>query len=375
MRWYTLALIVLFSAAPITGSGPSSDLDRGNSLFVLDQFDQALQVYQDVAAASGEDAPLALFLVGKCQTRLGRYEAAAQAYEQVLNDYPGTTLAAHAGNALGDTYAALGEWEKALEAYQRVAEQYRGSAEALGARFRLANNVYINNLNDSNADPNAAIENYLFVLRNRSDAVESGIDIAQVYFGIGEAFRNLGRYEDAIAYFEKARAEDADGIWGAAGQNMIGNLRLGMRQNQAAAAAYRRTKGQYRQQRAFANLADIQLDLLQRQGIRVDADRAPVTTEEGRWVRLLKGSVTVTGDNWRVDCDQAAWDPAKATLTCSENVRFHRNGELLFTAEELRFRVPAEENLILPTPRAPPAIRRNIEAMQQSQFPAMQAQE
>jgi tetratricopeptide (TPR) repeat protein len=363
---------VVFAA--FSSSSFAGDLDRANSLYVLDDFDKALQVYQGIASGTGDDAVIGAFLVGKCYTRLGQHERAAQAYQQVLNQFPATVWAAHAGIALGDAFGALGEWEQAITAYRRVAEAYRGSSESVQAHLKMAS-VFANPFNESNNDYDEAISNYQYVLHNRADAVNAEIDFGQVYYGMGEAFRNLKRYEDAIAYFQKSRSEDPDGIWGAAAQNMIGNCRVAMRQPAAAVEAYRNTATSFRQQQAFVRTANNQIDALQRQGIQVYSDRAPVRIERGRFVRALVGSVTVTAPDWAVQCDEAEWDPESRMLTCSGNVTFfYLGGDPLFTATELWFRVPPETTITLPTPPAPPGIRDNIEANEQGQFPAMQTQ-
>lgn len=366
-----IALFAFVSLCSGLASGSPVDLDEGNSFFVLDDFEEALRVYSEVASASGEDAPLALFLVGKCHARLGRPEEAVVAYQRLVEHYPDTQWAALAGNALGDAYAALGEWEKALVAYQGVAQRFHGSTEAVQARLNMAG-VQNNPFNDGDNDYNEAIRNYLFVLDNRDQIEKVGINMGQVYFGMGEAFRNLNRYDRAIAYFEKSRAEDPEGIWGAAGQNMIGYCRLAMRQNEAAVQAFRNTSDQFRQQPAFVKAANTRLSVLERQGIVVQAERAPVRIDRGRWLRALKGSVQITAEDWRLECNQAEWDPQTRNLTCSGDVHFHRNGVPLFTADELRFRVPAEQTIVLPPPPAPEGIRQQIEVMQQGSFPAMQ---
>lgn len=372
MHQRILALVVFLFWWP--GLVFPADLDDANRSFVLDDFEAALQVYAEIASGSGEEAPFAAYLAGKCHDRLGRHQKAASAYQRVMDEYPATIWAAHAGNALGDAYAALGEWEKALAAYRAVAENFHGSAQGIRARLNMAG-VYNNPFNEGDNDYNAAISNYVYVLQNQDASVAGDIDLAQVYFGMGEAFRNLKRYDDAIAYFQKSQAEDADGVWGAAAQYMIGNCRLALRQNFAAAEAYRNTTVQFRQQPVFVKAANTRLGALERQGVRVEAEQAPVRTEEGRLVRLLEGSVRITAEDWRVECDRAEWDPQSRTLTCTGKVHFHSNGAFLFAADELRFRIPPDETISLPPPPAPQTMLRNFEAMQQGSFPAMQTGE
>lgn len=341
----------------------AASLGEANSLYVLDRFQEARRVYAEVADASGADAPLAAFLMGKCSTRLGRHSDAVSAYERVLDHYPGSEWAARAGIALGDAYVALGKWEEAVAAYRRVAEGFHSFPQQTEARLKMANTLS-SPLNDDNADYNAAIENYLYILRHQGDPAQAGIDLAQVYFGMGDAFRRMGRYADAIPYFEQCRSIDPAGVWGAAGQNMIGYCRLAMKQPMAAAQAFRNTADQYPKQSAFVLAANTSLDLLERRGIRAEAERSSVEQKDGRWIRILEGSVTITAEDWSVECRKAQWDPVARVLACFGGVRFQRDGSLLFTAKEIRFTIPPEQPVVLPTP---PAVLQQIEAARQAE--------
>jgi tetratricopeptide (TPR) repeat protein len=294
---------------------------------------------------------------------MGRFEEAAAEYARLIEQHPNSEWAMRAENALGDTWSALGEWEKAVECYRNVVQRRSDSPEAIEARLSIAN-VKGNPFNEGR-DFDAAIENYLYVLRKWDPAQRSDRERAPVYFGIGEAFRNLGRFEEAIAYYERSRGADPNGVWGAAAQNMIGNCRMALDQPEAAAQAYMQTTNFHPRQKAFASMAGNRLEVLARQGLRVRADRAAVRPKkQGGWVRILTGAVVVSGEDWEVYCSQAEWDSRERTLACRGEVRFSRQGVTLLTAEEVEVRVGREEWIVLPTPPPPgDALMRNGELL------------
>jgi len=82
--------------------------------------------------------PNQLFQLGREQLLQGSNSAARSAFQDLLNKYPKSDVAADAQFYIGETYAAEGNTDAADSVYARVASKYAGSPRAATATYKRA---------------------------------------------------------------------------------------------------------------------------------------------------------------------------------------------------------------------------------------------
>ena len=73
---------------------------------------------------------------GLAVLREGRYAEAAQAFNQFLVDYPGSSYADNASYWLGETYYVTRDFDQALAAFNGLVQQYPNSPKAADSRLK-----------------------------------------------------------------------------------------------------------------------------------------------------------------------------------------------------------------------------------------------
>lgn len=105
----------------------------------LEARSQQIAVAQgDTAAASGAAGPNQIFQVGRDQLLKGSNAAARSAFQDLLRQYPTSSLAADAEFYVGETYAAEGNAAAADSAYARVTAKYPRAPRAATALYKRA---------------------------------------------------------------------------------------------------------------------------------------------------------------------------------------------------------------------------------------------
>jgi soluble lytic murein transglycosylase len=133
----------------LAGGGGSRDeqsqvrLSLGRALFDLDSFAEAEAALRPLAAASGEAAAEALFLIGRAQFRAGRTPVARDTYLRVAERFPRTQPGAEALYLVADMHHHAGETAAARRIYRRVADEFPARDRAGLALMRLAGMAYL----------------------------------------------------------------------------------------------------------------------------------------------------------------------------------------------------------------------------------------
>ncbi len=162
----------------------------GNACVALGDLEAAVSAYQQAGAADPNDA-LSRNSLGDVFTVLERYDQAIAAYQRSA-ELDGSYVLPRSG--LGNVYVKLGRYDEAIRAYRRAIEL---NPEATWL-YRNLGLVYEQQGNFEAAQQafRQAIEHY--------SADEIGRDQAVVWYYLGNIYRSLGRYEEAISAYQRA---------------------------------------------------------------------------------------------------------------------------------------------------------------------------
>jgi len=171
----------------------------------LNQFNQAIRLDEDIYRG--------YLGAARALRNLNRYQEARENYEKLLDlrdDHPAYLY------ELGLTYADLGNHTTARDYFRRAvdlikgeepsSEQKAGEAPPLSDEYReILSKVYT-----QLGLASVAERNYYEAIQNFDRALDSEPDLAAAYDGKGQAYRELGKLEEAEDYFKQALARDPD---------------------------------------------------------------------------------------------------------------------------------------------------------------------
>jgi tetratricopeptide (TPR) repeat protein len=215
--------------------------------------------------------PYTLFEVGKAYQRLGLYDEAAGMYDGLLSDTPGTLASlveyerAHAyfdRDNLGKTEELLLKFiqEHKSDPYSVDARMLLGKVYVTGRRYQDAMNAY----------------RILAQEFERTQDPQLGESIAEVYFDLGNVYKELGRNKDALDSYQAAVANFHHPIQGSnvpefviLSQFRIGDMLYELGQDRDALTAYQHAIDLY-QNHERAPWARYQMGLIYR---RMGEDR------------------------------------------------------------------------------------------------------
>ena len=109
------------------------DYNANKNDLASQEFTQYLQVYGDTDLAGN-----AQFYLGEIAYRQGNFNGAVQAYNKVLDQYPGGNKTAAAQLKKGYALLELGQRDAGVQELRSLISRYPKSPEALQARDRLA---------------------------------------------------------------------------------------------------------------------------------------------------------------------------------------------------------------------------------------------
>ena len=108
------------------------DYNGNNNDLAIQEFSDYTKFYPNTDLAGN-----CYFYLGEIQFRQGKYEQAAQSYDQVLQNFPTGSKAASAQLKKGFALIELGKQDDGVTELRRVIQRYPKSNEALQARERL----------------------------------------------------------------------------------------------------------------------------------------------------------------------------------------------------------------------------------------------
>ena len=186
-----------------------SELDDANRLFVLEKYDDAIRMYQNVASAENEkESAEALFGIGRAYQMLGRWRLAREGFQKLLQNHPDSALAPGARIEIGQCDVKLGRPRQALVIFQDVKRRYPGEEAEIEATYNVAN-LNAGFFGDDVTNARAAVEGYNRVLQS-----DWGNRYAiQSYFGLGQCYMLLRDYSRAVDAFRAAIEQGPDTIW------------------------------------------------------------------------------------------------------------------------------------------------------------------
>ena len=175
-------------------SGDSTTLlEVGDALRISGYAEQSLPFYRQVPEGSPASAR-SLAGIGLALFDLSRYSESIEASEEAIELDPELPLRGEVYRYLGTAHAELGNFEQAVECLRLAIESDPDDADAidrLGLLF-FERGQFRN-----------ALDQYLLMEGLRPDS-------AQTHVNIGSSLVKLGRDEEAIPVFEKARDLDPD---------------------------------------------------------------------------------------------------------------------------------------------------------------------
>ncbi len=190
---------------------------KGNSFKKLRKYDDAVQAYSK-ANQLDSTYDMCLFALGSLYDEMEKYPLAIKFYDKVIKVDP---MYFKAYYQKGLAYNKLGENDKAIEALIKATEikpdyheayyllgrvnltiaKYSEAIKALQEASTISKKfdyfVFLANANNQKGD-------YQNAIVAAQQAIKINVNGGQAYFEEGEAFKGLGRVQDAIASFQKA---------------------------------------------------------------------------------------------------------------------------------------------------------------------------
>ncbi len=193
----------------------------GNLHYKLEQYEEALTAFQKAVEQTPSDR-ISWSGLADSYYKLGRHEDAIFAFQKNLELNP---TDAHSWSALADMYAAEGQPDEALAAYQKAIEIDPGNARLWNevgslhynaAAYDEAAHAYQQAIElDQSCEPSYNnLASILILSGNHAEAIpllQKGIELqsepaqaAILWDRLGDAYRKLNDYENAMAAYRKA---------------------------------------------------------------------------------------------------------------------------------------------------------------------------
>lgn len=196
-----------------------SELADANRLFVLEKYEDAVGVYEEVVSEENrEEAAEALFGVARVYEMLGRWKLARDAFQKLLREYPDSDLESLSKIQLGQCEIKLGNLRKACAVFREIEEEYAGKEVAIEAKYNIAA-LNVGFFGDDLRKARAAIERYRGVL----DSDQRNRYVIQSNFGLGQCYILLRDYPRAIESFRTVIEKGPDTVWANYARNQIVN--------------------------------------------------------------------------------------------------------------------------------------------------------
>ncbi|MEO1332804.1 MAG: tetratricopeptide repeat protein [Myxococcota bacterium] len=189
-------------------------LGKLNALYLHD-YDHAIRYYKQLVMmyprSSQAFAGLAT-IADILQHKLGKHEAAIEAYQKMVNDFPpneelgeqDTKLReqeqTRAQLRIANAYFALKNYEQARGEAEKLIQRWPKSSEAFQARFQIANSYYIEGRHAE------AVGTYERLLEDEPEPELESL----VLFELGNCFQELDEKERALAYYYGCLADHPD---------------------------------------------------------------------------------------------------------------------------------------------------------------------
>jgi len=173
---------------------------KGQIQIDREDYKSAAEVYGKAINISGSGDLLAIaqYQLGICESRLGNYREAAEAFINVENYNPTITKKYQAQLRAGMMLSISGQHEKALEVLENLRSQALKSDEKGMVELEIANTY--KRMNDTTT---------AFTMYDRIDSVYKKTDAAaKSYYERGLSYENDYKdYRKALSFYEKAKAE------------------------------------------------------------------------------------------------------------------------------------------------------------------------
>jgi len=157
----------------------STELGKAQELFVNDEYEKALPLFQKVANdySSTDAGNLAQLYIGLCQANLGKWQEAVNAIES-FNGKDDQMITPAAEGALGNAYANLNQLDKAVEHLKKAAQM---------------------------ADNNSLSPTFLIQAGEILESQGKKADALKLYQEVKEKYFNSMQYQSIDAYIERVK--------------------------------------------------------------------------------------------------------------------------------------------------------------------------
>jgi tetratricopeptide (TPR) repeat protein len=159
----------------------STELGKAQELFVNDEYEKALPLFQKVASeySSTDAGNLAQLYIGICQANLGKWQEAVTALES-FNGQDDQMISPAAEGALGNAYANLNQLDKAVEHLKKAAQM---------------------------ADNNSLSPTFLIQAGEILESQGKKDEALKLYQEVKEKYFNSMQYQTIDAYIQRATAK------------------------------------------------------------------------------------------------------------------------------------------------------------------------
>ena len=216
----TEAQLAFVGKYPDSPQAVAVHMRMGDYYFGLGRLPEAIMAYKKVREGQGDvaDRQTAAYNVYKGYQKANQYEDAHQAVGRLLREFPEHPQRQVAEMDLASILASKGQYVKAVAHYQRILESASGN---LAAETRFSIGEAYHNMGRYDE----AIENFALVSFYGAGASAMWINSAD--FKRGECNEALGRLESALEAYERiVRREGADSDFGSIAQERVIELRL-----------------------------------------------------------------------------------------------------------------------------------------------------
>jgi TolA-binding protein len=199
---------------PTTLLLPNAIFGLGNCYFKLGKYAEAIKKYQEVVQSSpnakmpieepGEERIVDLraesqYRIAESYYNLQMYQEAIESYQQLINLHPKSEWADDAQYGIALAYQQMGDSKRALEAHQEILRRYPTSDLAPDVQLNLGNFYYESeNYSRAIAEYQKVIDQYSNL---NTEAAFAAVWRAQYYIGL--SYYKLKSYQQAITAFNR----------------------------------------------------------------------------------------------------------------------------------------------------------------------------